>query len=271
MTPQYKQTLRGKGSDVVIVDEMAYVPKKPFAEVVLPIMVKKGSIMIGISTYGEPTNFFTKLLNYRAPDGSRMFRQIEYTTICKKCLAKGVKEVCKHRRGELPHWHDAGEYAQIFEMLKDDPDIAMKELGGVSVDSSVRPFFNAQRIQEIQSGVNTESGRSYTIDLKNAHQDTVFITVDPAGGGIYSEYAILSAVYTMDKMIVSFTLSPFSFFFLFPPFHLSTFPPFPILLAMCFPFVQFDHMRLGDAKSLQRPSGGQNHFDKVIDTLFLDH
>jgi len=182
---------------------MAYIPKKPFAEVVLPIMVKKGSIMVGISTYGEPTNFFTKLLNYRAPDGSRMFRQIEYTTICKKCLAKGVKEVCKHRRGELPHWHDAGEYAQIFEMLKDDPDIAMKELGGVSVDSSVRPFFSAQRIQEIQAGENPETGRPYTIDLRNAHQDTVFITVDPAGGGQYSEYALLSAVYTMDKMIVS--------------------------------------------------------------------
>jgi len=163
--------------------------------------------MIGISTYGEPTNFFTKLLNYRAPDGSRMFRQIEYTTICKKCLAKGVKEVCKHRRGELPHWHDAGEYAQIFEMLKDDPDIAMKELGGISVDSSVRPFFNAKRIQEIQSGVNAETGRPYTYDLRNAHQDTVFITVDPAGGGIYSEYALLSAVYTADKMIVSIVSS----------------------------------------------------------------
>jgi len=110
---------------------MAYIPKKPFAEVVLPIMVKKGSIMVGISTYGEPTNFFTKLLNYRAPDGSRMFRQIEYTTICKKCLAKGVKEVCKHRRGELPHWHDAGEYAQIFEMLKDFPLTQLASFVGI--------------------------------------------------------------------------------------------------------------------------------------------
>lgn len=172
--------------------------------------------MIGISTYGDPTNFFTKLLNYRAADGSRMFRQIEYTTICKKCLAKGVKEVCKHRRGELPHWHDADEYAQIFEMLKDDQDIAMKELGGVSVDSSVKPFFNCQRIQEIQSGENMETGKSYTIDIKNAHQDFVFITVDPAGGGQYSEYALLSAVYTMDKMIVSNKKHIyFNFFFIY--------------------------------------------------------
>ena len=183
---------------------MAYVPKKPFAEVVLPIMVKKGSIMIGISTYGEPNNFFTKLLNHRAPDGSRMFRQIEYTTICSKCREKGVKEVCKHRRGELPHWHDAGEYAQIFEMLKDDPDIAMKELGGVSVDSSVKPFFSASLIHEMQSGESNVGDIKYVTDLRNAHQDTVYVSVDPSGGGQYSEYAIVSAIFTMNTMVVRF-------------------------------------------------------------------
>lgn len=162
--------------------------------------------MIGISTYGEPNNFFTKLLNHRAPDGSRMFRQIEYTTICSKCREKGVKEVCKHRRGELPHWHDAGEYAQIFEMLKDDPDIAMKELGGVSVDSSVKPFFSASLIHEMQSGESNVGDIKYVTDLRNAHQDTVYVSVDPSGGGQYSEYAIVSAIFTMNTMVVRFFL-----------------------------------------------------------------
>lgn len=188
---------------MTIVDEMAYVPEKPFASVVLPIMVKKGSIMIGISTYGEPTNFFTKLLNHRSSDGKPMFRQIEYTTICKKCRAKGVKDVCKHRRGELPHWHDAGEYAQIFEMLKDNPDIAMKELGGISIDSSVKPYFNAESIHQLKSGQCKEEGIKFIRDLRGAEYRHVFIAVDPCGGGSYSEYAIGSAVFNSDEMIVS--------------------------------------------------------------------
>lgn len=190
---------------MVIVDEMAYVPHKPFAKVILPIMVKKGSIMIGISTYGEPNNFFTKLLSQKAPDGTPMFRQIEYSTICRRCLEKGVKKVCQHRRGELPHWHDEHEYEQIFEMLKDDPDIALMELGGVSADSSVQPYFSKHMLMELKR-MKTNSGINFIVDLKGRIFNTVYITIDPCGQGTHSDYAILSAVYSENEMIVRIIL-----------------------------------------------------------------
>ncbi len=191
---------------MIIVDEMAYIPWIPFVSVILPVMVKKGSVMFGISTYGSPDNFFTKLLSKRLPDGTPMFRQIEYSTICKKCLEKGVREVCKHRRGELPHWHDSEEYAQIFQMLKDDPDIALKELGGISVDSSIRPYFTPNTISDLSTGMSSDGQVCYVKDLGNARADRIYISVDPCGEGSYSEYGIVSCIFSDGELVVRLPL-----------------------------------------------------------------
>lgn len=189
--------------------------------------------MIGISTYGEPTNFFTKLLALKAPDGTPMFRQIEYSTICKKCLEKGVKEVCKHRRGELPHWHDADEYAQLFQILKDDPDIALKELGGVSVDSSNQAFFDQDALRQMDNEMNESDDNQFVVNMGNAHHKRVFISVDPCGEGTWSDYGVVSCVFNQGEIVVStlfffFHSASFAYVtiwkrvFLFPPLVLSS-------------------------------------------------
>lgn len=190
--------------------------------------------MIGISTYGEPNNFFTKLLSQKAPDGTPMFRQIEYSTICRRCLEKGVKKVCQHRRGELPHWHDEHEYEQIFEMLKDDPDIALMELGGVSADSSVQPYFPKHMLMELKR-MKTNSGINFIVNLKGKQFDTVYITIDPCGQGTHSDYGMLSAVYSENEMIVRIIASiPFNL-----PYAIIITPPISIIIRTIFAFEKY--------------------------------
>lgn len=188
---------------MIIVDEMAYIPWMPFCSVILPVMVKKGSVMFGISTYAEQDNFFTKLIAQRAPDGTPMFRQIEYSTICKKCIEKGVRDVCKHRRGELPHWHDSEEYSILFKMMEKNSDIAMREIGGISADSSIQPFFNPRVTADLAMGQSVDGQVNYIKDMGNARADQIYISVDPCGEGSHSEYGLVSCTFRPGELIVS--------------------------------------------------------------------
>lgn len=165
--------------------------------------------MFGISTYGAPDNFFTKLIAQKLPDGTPMFRQIEYATICKKCIEKGVREVCKHRRGELPHWHDAGEYSQIFKMLEGNQDTALREIGGISADSSIRNYFDSAFTNELANLKSSDGMVNFVSNLGNQKANVIYISVDPCGEGSYSEYGMISATFMNGEVIVS------SFFFFF--------------------------------------------------------
>ncbi len=168
--------------------------------------------MFGISTYSDTENFFTKLISQKSPDGTPMFRQIEYSTICPKCVEKGVREVCKHRRGELPHWHDSEEYAQLFQMMKKNSDIAMREIGGISADSSIQPFFSVSSTADLSSGVSADGQVVYVKDLENARADTIFISVDPCGEGSHSEYGIISCIFHSGELVVR---TRFFFFYIY--------------------------------------------------------
>ncbi|MHA1684507.1 MAG: hypothetical protein ACTSUE_26450 [Promethearchaeota archaeon] len=176
-------------------------------------MVKKGSVMFGISTYAEQDNFFTQLIAQRSADGTPMFRQIEYSTICKKCIEKGIRDVCKHRRGELPHWHDAEEYSTLFKMMEKNSDIALREIGGISADSSIRPFFNPSTTADLAAGKSADGQINYVKNLGNARADRIYISVDPCGEGSHSEYGLISCTFSTGEMIVCIIL--FYFILLF--------------------------------------------------------
>lgn len=190
---------------------MAYLPWVVFCAVVLPVMVKRGSVMFGISTYAEQDNFFTKLISQTNADGSPMFKQIEYSTICKKCFEKGIKNVCKHNKDKLPHWHDAEEYAILFKMMENNSDIAMREIGGISTDSSITSYFDPLKTSDLVLGVSIDGKTNYVVDLGKSMINTIFIAIDPCGGGKHSEYGLISCVFSQTQLIVR----SFSFFFYF--------------------------------------------------------
>lgn len=116
---------------MVLLEEAAYIPESVVKEVIVPIIGKSTTATVMISTPGkQPTNLFNRLSR------SKAFRTVTITYVCPNCQQLGVKEICKHRFHERPHWM-GGKDQVLTEIFGDDDEAIQRDMLGVmdEVDS----------------------------------------------------------------------------------------------------------------------------------------
>ncbi len=188
-------TTRGSGHNqhLAICEEFAHMNNQVFYRVVAPTLAT-GSAFIGITTLGDEgdTNFVGKLIETCDISGNLIFKVIRIELVCSRCKHLGKDLICQHKMGELPYWYDGKRHKDIELMMKDQPDIFLREMKGVQTNLYTKPAFEKQSVLYIIQQI-------YKSNQEIRH---VFVSVDPAAGGDHSKYAITSCIYVNDKLVV---------------------------------------------------------------------
>ena len=175
-------TTKGTGGDVLILEEAAYVDQGFFYETVAPLLIVGNTTLIGISTLRDEINFYTRLMRIRDKNtGLPMFTCMTIQLACEKCKDEGRAAECVHLLHLVPRWQSSMRHERIKKMMEDRPDLVQSELSGVAFESLQTVF----RPADIETMLTQEPPEPEL----NA---TIYVFIDPAGGGPNSDYALLS-------------------------------------------------------------------------------
>lgn len=127
---------------MIICDEAAYMQELFFKKVVIPMMQMENCALICISSLGDSTNYYSRLVSKTDPDGNPAFNTIRYSLACARCEKTSEPWKCQHKLGEIPRWQSEERQKIAKLMLEDDGDIIHAELMCVVHYS---PFFFRKR------------------------------------------------------------------------------------------------------------------------------
>lgn len=187
--------LKGVGAKIVILEEASRLDEAMFTEVIVPLLGVEGTAVIAISTPLEEDNFFTQMTRMKDPiSGKPMFQSLTIQLCCDECRAKGVIDVCPHKKSYVPPWKaDEGRNAKVKALMSNNSDMYQREALGISMSTQDMCFepatidtFSAAKINMVP----------FIGTIRNA-----FIAVDNNGGGANC-MAIICIVMTPAKHLV---------------------------------------------------------------------
>lgn len=192
----HPQGARGADGDLIILDEAAFIPPNFIQQVVVPMMQKKGVVVLGISTSGGPQNYYTQLMNMTTDTGAPLFRFITITRICKKCQEGPNPEKCTHNLHLMPPWKSMDRFRMCEKLLEGIANDMQREILGL-MDRESGGAFSLDRLDELRSFQAMQrpprpGGPLPTGDILKL-PELVFISVDPGPGS--SETAMVAACY----------------------------------------------------------------------------
>lgn len=197
--PAKEGSTRGITANCIVMEEMAVMAPSFFKKVTLPLLMVKGSVMIGISSILDTHNYFTTLLNFT--DHRKAVRDAVYSytfrAACTACITKGIAKECRHMNAEIGEWLPAERrefVSAVYEYLGDEETMNQENLG-ISHDI-VQAAFDSRQISALFSKDNPPI-RS----LASEHTSVIFTFIDPTGGG-KSDLAICSCVWENGHVIV---------------------------------------------------------------------
>jgi hypothetical protein len=212
--PSKVQTLKGSGGDLIVCEEAAYMDSQVFYEVVVPLLGLRDTALIAISTILDPSNFYTKLIDMRDPDGKALFDVQKFELVCAKCKASSTPWECTHMTDTLPPWLSGEKHHKIRNFLP--PELIGRETMGITMSdankafspASIESFTSAPAAQlpVVAEHVCRRTLHQEFIDTKHilaeqAPGSAIYTAVDPSGGGA-SEYAIASVLHFEGKINV---------------------------------------------------------------------
>jgi hypothetical protein len=190
--PSKVETLKGMGGDLIICEEAAYMSKRVFFEVIVPLMAMKDMVLLCISTPLDSTNFYSKIVNQKDENGDHMVNVIHLSTLCPMCEKGSDPAACKHGLSDIPPWQAEAKYDRIREITKDEKDLFMQESMGLMVDQFVA-LFKPQWIENLDDR---------PLERVSEPVGHVFVSVDPNAGGTGSMMGVVSAYYRKGVMTV---------------------------------------------------------------------
>lgn len=113
---------------MIICDEAAYMMEAFFKKVVVPMTQMDKCALICISSLGESTNYYSRLISKKNEDGLPAFNIIRFTLACARCEKTSEPWKCTHKLGEIPWWQSEDRQKIAKLMLEDDGDIIHAEL-----------------------------------------------------------------------------------------------------------------------------------------------
>ncbi|KAK3279798.1 hypothetical protein CYMTET_12335 [Cymbomonas tetramitiformis] len=177
---RYAAGLKGVGAKVIILEEASRLDEAVFTEVIVPLLNVRDTALLAISTPLDENNFYSTLLRMREPNSDEpMFHVLEVCLICETCAARGVKDVCEHRRELLPPWKSDHRREEMTRMLfESQPQMYMQEQLGIpsGADASC---FDRESLDRFASRMRCEATTSTVSQLSY----DVYVAIDTCGGG----------------------------------------------------------------------------------------
>lgn len=189
-----------------MVDEAAYIDPKIMFEVIIPILRVKTTSLICLSSPDDEDNYYSKMINAKRPDGSKIFKTVQAVLICERCKENLPPEEavkCKHIK-HTAHWIN-DRRTDTFAPLYEDAKLAMREFGGLITSNKMSAF----RTCEIERFFSRELTRTL------AAPPVIITTADNSGAGS-SHLAITSGYFKhgSDEFVVSVCFIFFLLFFI---------------------------------------------------------
>lgn len=183
--------MRGAAGTIVLVEEMAFMDEEFWRTVIVPLFMT-GASFIGITTLEKPGNWVGILIDIVRDDGTHLIETVALTFSCEECKNAGLASKCTHAEFDRPRWQDPQTLKDIELMNIGNKDDYNREALGINTDSTTARIYDKNAIEDMYRSVY------------NPDQDyqTVIVAVDPAGRGTGSRFAIVSAVFTSEKMLV---------------------------------------------------------------------
>jgi hypothetical protein len=128
--------------------------------------------------------------------GNPLLNTVDLKMCCDACIRRGLELSCKHMLGQLPHWQQRGRHDTIQRLMATEPDTFMVEMRGVVMDGLSQPAFDATAMR------NLMTDPTFVWRHDGSTISHIFVALDPAAGGEQSEYAVVSAFYTVDDKLV---------------------------------------------------------------------
>ena len=180
--PPQISTTKGTGGDIIILEEAAYIDPGFFYETVAPLLIMGNTTLLAISTLTSEINFYTRLMKMRDKVTHQpIFTFLSVELACAACKAEGKASECVHMLHLVPRWQSADRHVKLKTIMQDRPDLIESELSGLAFDSLQQIF------------------KPHLLDLMFSQpcpppviNEDVHLFIDPAAGGPFSDYAILS-------------------------------------------------------------------------------
>ena len=183
--------------------------------------------LLAISTLTSEINFYTRLMKMRDRlTGKPLFTFLSVELACAACKAEGRSADCVHmlhlvprrvpgppllvlvrprppfliparrRHGVLRRrWQSADRHVKLKTIMQDRPDLIESELSGLAFDS----------LQQVFKPEHLDVMFKQPIPPPVINDD-VHVFIDPAAGGPYSDYAVLSV--TRQKGMITVSRAP---------------------------------------------------------------
>jgi hypothetical protein len=184
-----------------VLEEAAYVEPGFFYETVAPLLLIGNTSLIAISTLTSEINFYTRLLRMRDKvTGLPLFTSISVQLACRRCIEDGRAAACVHMLHLVPRWQSSDRHVKLktimqvladpktpgkslflTKLAQDRPDLIESELSGLAFDS----------LQQVFKPEHLEVMFNQPAPAVVVNED-IHLFIDPAAGGPYSDYAMLS-------------------------------------------------------------------------------
>jgi hypothetical protein len=99
-----------------------------FTKVVVPMTQMENCALICISSLGDSTNYYSRLITKKDEHGDPAFNVIRFTMACARCEKTSEPWKCQHKLGEIPRWQSEARQKIAKLMLEDNPDTISAEL-----------------------------------------------------------------------------------------------------------------------------------------------
>ena len=173
--------MRGVSADIIILEEAAFIDPKVFKTVVVPLMGVNKTAVIAISTPDDELNYYSSLMELKDEFGNSFFKTIRVGLSCDVCMAAGI--VCMHKLRRLPPWKSAARQRRIQKILEQDEILMKRETQGIIISTNCTYCFEAPIVNEFVA----REPYQFKFPLP-----VIYTAIDPGGGGVTSDYAIMS-------------------------------------------------------------------------------
>jgi hypothetical protein len=147
--------------------------------------------LLAISTLTSEINFYTRLMKMRDKVTHQpIFTFLSVELACAACKAEGKASECVHMLHLVPRWQSADRHVKLKTIMQDRPDLIESELSGLAFDS----------LQQIFKPALLDIMFSQPCPPPIINED-VHLFIDPAAGGPFSDYAVLTV--TRQKGLVT--------------------------------------------------------------------
>ena len=191
MLPAIERTTRGLGGDIIILEEAAQFKEDFIVKTIFPIVQRKSTSLLAISTRVGDENYYSKMLDMKDASGKPLFTVFNFFGACEECIAAEKAVDCTHQRHLIPHWIAGAKRDTIVEAMKQlgYENAANEEMLGVSNRASNSAFSLKDMVSLFD-----RTKEQFSVASMKQHPSHVFVSMDPSGGG-GSKFALCSGFF----------------------------------------------------------------------------